>query len=181
MLTEVTKGDVRDGIVAEQFARRLGHEHLAAVPCRGDPRPAVDTESDIALTAHRRLARVDAHADTQLSVVGPRMLGEAELARDRAGDGVLGAPEGDEERVSLRVDLVAAVLGERLAEDPLVVGERPTVDVASQLFEQLRGSFDVCEQEGDGADGQFVDRAHADESLIAAADVSTRALSPRSE
>ena len=56
--------------------------------------------------------------------VGPRVLRKRALARDRGGHGVLGAPERDEERVPLRVDLVAAVLRERVAQDPLVIRER---------------------------------------------------------
>ena len=36
VLAQVSQGDVRDGIVAEQLARRLRDEHLAAVPGCGD-------------------------------------------------------------------------------------------------------------------------------------------------
>ena len=50
--------------------------------------------------------------------------------------------------------------GKRLAEDPLMIGERLPVDVSSELLEQLGRAFDVGEQEGDGADRQLADCAH---------------------
>jgi len=65
-----------------------------------------------------------------------------------AGEDGLPCPfEGDEERVSLVVDLGPAVGSERLAEDAVAVGERDGVPL-SQLFEQRRRALDVGEQEG---------------------------------
>jgi hypothetical protein len=55
---------------------------------------------------------------------------------------------------------VSTVLGEGAAQDPLVIRERLAVAI-SQLLEQLCGPLDVGKQEGDGADRQLVDRAHA--------------------
>src|SRR5262249_36269058 len=66
-------------------------------------------------------------------------------------------PEGDEERVTLVVDLRPAVGCERLAEDAVVVGERLGVPF-SQLFEQRRRTLDVREQEGRSGRGVL---AHA--------------------
>ena len=65
-----------------------------------------------------------------------------------------GPREGDEKRVSLGVDLVAAVLGEGLAQDALVLREHLAVALA-QLLEQPRRPLDVREEEGDGADRQL--------------------------
>src|SRR6266849_9907622 len=103
---------------------------------------------------------MNAHAYTKLGAVGPDVLGKPALRCDRRRHRVLGATEGDEERVPLRVDLVAAVLGERLAQDPLVIGERVAVAI-SQLLEQLRRTLDVSKEEGDRADRQLRGRAHA--------------------
>ena len=58
---------------------------------------------------------------------------ETALARDRSRHRVLGPPEGNEERVSLRVDLVAAVFDEGLAQDSLMIRERFAVAVAQEL------------------------------------------------
>jgi hypothetical protein len=44
------------------------------------------------------------------------------LPREGRRDGVLGAREGDEEGVALRVDLAVAGAGEGVAEQALVVG-----------------------------------------------------------
>jgi hypothetical protein len=52
---------------------------------------------------------------------------EIALRIDGGGDGILRPPEGDEERITLRVDLASAVSGECRAEDALVLGERVTV------------------------------------------------------
>ena len=61
---------------------------------------------------------------TRSATVRPCVLRQAALALHGRRDGVLRPPEGHEERVALRVDLVSVVLGERAAQDALVVGER---------------------------------------------------------
>jgi hypothetical protein len=76
---------------------------------------------------------VDTHADTKLGVFRPGMFLETALARDRSRHRVLGPPEGNEERVSLRVDLVAAVFGEGLAQDSLMIRECFAVALAQKL------------------------------------------------
>ena len=91
------------------------------------------TEADITLTTDGGLAGVDTHADTKLGVVRPGMFFETALAGDRSRHRVLGPPEGNEERVSLRVDLVASVFGEGLAQDPLMILECFAVAVAQKL------------------------------------------------
>ena len=64
--------------------------------------------------------------------------------------GVAGPPEDVEERVALRVDLVAAVRRERLADDPPM--RRADVGPAvAKLLHERRRSLDVREHEGDGA------------------------------
>jgi hypothetical protein len=101
--------------------------------CADASRP-VDAESDVALAADGRLARVDPHAHAERAPVGPCVLGEAALRRERGRHRVLCPTERDEERVPLRVDLVAAVFGERVTQDPLVIGERLAISVSSQLL-----------------------------------------------
>ena len=75
---------------------------------------------------------------------------QAALDLGRRRYGVLGAAESDEERVALRVDLVATVRAECLAQDALVICERLTVAI-SQLLEQLGRSLDVGEEQCDRA------------------------------
>ena len=58
--------------------------------------------------------------------------------------------EGDEEGVPLGVHLDATVASECLANDAALLGQRVHITLA-QLLEQARRSFDVGEEEGDGA------------------------------
>ena len=117
----------------------------------------MDAHAHVALAAHGRLARVDAHPDAKVAVLGPRVVCEPELAGNGSRDGALGTAERDEERVALRVDLAAVVLCEGFAQDPAMVVEGLTVELPPEELEQLRRALDVCEEEGDGAYGQFVD------------------------
>ena len=73
---------------------------------------------------------------------------EVALRRHRGADSVFPAREGDEERVALRVDLVAPVSRRGLADDALVLGKHFRV-VRADLPEQLGRPFDVREQERD--------------------------------
>jgi hypothetical protein len=66
------------------------------------------------------------------------------------GRGVAGAGEDVEEGVALSVDLLAAVAGERLAHEPLVLGEHGGVALA-QLLDESGGAVDVGEEKRDGA------------------------------
>jgi len=93
-----------------------------------------------------RLAGVEAHANPNRSTVGPGLGGKRALRRNRRGDCVTRAWEGDEECVALRVDLVALELGERLAQQTCVRREGVVVTLAEAL-EQPRRPLDVGEEE----------------------------------
>ena len=101
----------------EEAARRLGEDDLPAVCGRGDARGAVDVDADVALVGHERLAGVDPHAHADRAAL------ERVARLGGGGDRVGGAREGDEEGVALRVDLDAAVRGERLPQRAAVLGE----------------------------------------------------------
>jgi hypothetical protein len=77
------------------------------------------------------------------------VLRERSLRGDRGRDRFAGAPESDEERVPLCVDLVAAELREGGPQEPLVVGAHLAVPLAEALDESRR-AFDVGEEESDG-------------------------------
>jgi uncharacterized protein (AIM24 family) len=76
------------------------------------------------------------------------------LTRGGGRDRVVGAGEGDEERVSLRVDL--APEPERFAQPGAMVLEHGAVVLCTEFREQPRGFLDVREEEGDGAARQLV-------------------------
>ena len=111
-LAEVVDADALRELVAEQRARRLGEQNLAAVPGGADPRRAHDVQPDVALVADGRLAGVQPHPHADLRVLGPRVVAQRALGRDGRLDGGAGAREREEERVALRVHLRAALLAE---------------------------------------------------------------------
>ena len=141
--------DSRQLVVLEHGAGRLREQHLPAVACSHDAGGAMDAEAVVALVAEVRLARVQPHADTALGALGPGVLGERALRRDRGQGGVRRLAKGDEERVALRVDLLSLVLCEGGAQDPAVIGEHLAVPV-SQLLQQPGRALDVREEERDG-------------------------------
>jgi hypothetical protein len=73
------------------------------------------------------------------------------LDRDRRRHRIRSTPEGHEERVTLSVDLLASMRGERLPNQPLLLGQQLAVAGAFELLEQAGGTLDVGEQEGDSA------------------------------
>ena len=80
---------------ADEVRRRLRQQHLASVCRRADPRRAVDVEADVVAADERRLSGVDSHPDAERQTV------EGALPFSRGGDGVVGAREGEEQRVAL--------------------------------------------------------------------------------
>jgi hypothetical protein len=131
------------------------------MPSCADPGRAVDAESDVPFARCGGLSRVDAHPHAKLRAVRPGVLGKPALTRDRRSDSILRAPEGDEERVTLRVDFVASVFSKGRSQNGLMIHERHAVAVSSEPFQQLRGSLDVREQEGDGPDRKLTACTHA--------------------
>ena len=132
---------VADGHI-DELPRRLGQQHLRPVSGRRDTCPSVNVETDISLFRKDRLARVDPHANSGAA------RREAVLCGPCRFYGVGGSGEGEEERVTLRVDLDAPVRRGRLAKDPAVLSEHPDVGVAQ--FVKLAGrALDVREDERD--------------------------------
>jgi hypothetical protein len=95
-----------------------------------------------------RLAGVHADPDAHLAVLRPLVLGKGPLRLGRSERGIACTREDVEERVALRVDLLAAVGAECSAYQPAVLG----ADVGPALAERAcepSGSLDVREDEGD--------------------------------
>ena len=134
MHTQVT--DVR----VHEHTGRLRQEHLPAVADGGDACALVRVEADVALVRQPWLARVQPHPHTYPPV------GKCALAVRRGGDGVRRAGEGDEERVTLRVDFDALVVDEHRAESPPMLVQRLSV-VVSELVQQPRRALHVREQQ----------------------------------
>ena len=94
---------------------------------------------------------MDPNPNPNRGTVRPGLAGKGLLDRDRSSDRVTGAVEGNEERVTLRIDLPAVMGGERFANELLVAGEQMAVLLSPDLLEQRGRPFDVREQEGDRA------------------------------
>ncbi len=142
---------MRRQVVLHELTRRRGEEDLTAVGRATDPGRAMDGEADIALPGRIRLARVDADPDAYVLPVGPLVPRQRALDRDGSRHGIGRAPKRSEERIALRVNLVAAVLGESLTNEPLLLAQNLAVALATQPLEELRRALDVGEQKRDGA------------------------------
>jgi hypothetical protein len=90
----------------------------------------------------------DPHAD--VDTLRPALGGQRPLRAHRRGDRVARPREGDEERVTLGVDLAAVVLGERRPQQAMMVAQHLGVAVRQPRQQPCR-TLDVAEEEGDGA------------------------------
>ena len=156
VLPEIPQRDAGRQLVGDQCARGARDQHLPAVPGRADPRRAVHVQAHVIVLPDLSLAGVDTHPHAHLDALGPRLGGERPLRAHHRGDRVARPREGDEERVTLRVDLAAVVLVERRPQQPLMLAEHLGV-AAAQARQQPRRSLDVGEQKGDGATRKLLD------------------------
>ena len=83
------------------------------------------------------------------------MRGEGALHLHGCTDRLAGASEGHEEAISLRVDLVAAILLEGTSHQGSILLQHARVALA-QVLKQVGGPLDVGEEERDGAHREVV-------------------------
>ena len=140
-LAEIADGGALRDAVPDQHPRRFGEQDLPAVARRADAGGA-DVHPEVALVADRGLAGVEAHRTVDVNAVRPAVRRKLALGGDRAGHGVPGPLEREEEGVSLRVDLAAARVGQLLAQDPAMLAVHVAVAV-SELLEQPRRALNV--------------------------------------
>ena len=107
------------------------------MPGGADPRGPVDRKSDITVVGELNRAGVDPHPDAKLCRPGPALGAEGLLCRDRRQNRVARTREGDEERVSRRIDHAAGVVDERVALEALLPRLNRRIAVA-ELTEQPR-------------------------------------------
>jgi hypothetical protein len=75
------------------------------------------------------------------------------LSVDRCRHSVCRSAEGDEERVTLRVDDTPSVRSKGGAKETGVLGKDLVVAVLAELLEERRRAFDIRKEEGDSAAG----------------------------
>lgn len=90
----------------------------------GNTRSLMDVKADVPLRGQLGLAGVQAHPHPD------RPRGKCALAIRSGSDGVRGAGERNEERITLRVDLDALVVGKCRAESPPMLVQRRPIAVA---------------------------------------------------
>ena len=148
MRSEVEQAERWAELPGDQVAGRLRDEDLATVAGGTDSGRAVDVQADVALSCPNRLAGVDAHPVPDGDSVGPRPLGHGPLAVDRGLDSRSGALEDEVQPIASRAPLERTMSRERLADQPVVIGQHRRIAVAQDL-EQPRRALDVGEHEGD--------------------------------
>ena len=120
-----------------------------------DPGGDGDVEPEEVVTPPDHLAAVQPHAhpDPARTPSGvphlPAACGDRPLGRDRAGDRVAGAPEGEHEPVALCLHLVTAVPPQLLAHEPVVLFEDVQPAAVSEPLVEGGGALDVGEHEGE--------------------------------
>ena len=145
----VAEVDERD-VGAKEVTRRARDDDLPAVADGRDTRGVMDVQTDVALAAQVRFARMDAHANADGLVVRPRLCGKRALGVGRGLDRACRRREREKERVALRVDLGAVVPSDGLTEDEAMKLQRVAVR-GSEPPEQVGGALDVREEQRDGA------------------------------
>ena len=128
----------------DEVPRGLGQQHLVSVSGRRDACSPVHVETHVAFAREYRLAGMDPHANPD------RAHREGGLSDPRRLDRVTRSSEGEEERVTLRVDFDASVRRRRLTKDPAVLGEHVDV-VIPQFVKQAGRALDVGEHERDSS------------------------------
>ncbi len=119
-----------------------------------DPGRHVHVDADVVVATRHALPGVEPHPDADRRPRGPVVGGQSPLRGDRRLHGRRGAPEDQEEGVSLGADLDPAALRDGPAHDGGVLVPNRRVQL-TDLLEQLRGPLDVGEQEGDRPGGQL--------------------------
>jgi len=108
----------------------------------------VDVVSDIALLGEERRPRVQ--TDAHLGRPGGEPLRHRRSRLERPWRG----RKSEEERVSLSIDLDAALAGARFSDQAPVLGESLRIALRAELVQQLGRALDVGEEEGDRAPGK---------------------------
>ena len=127
----------------------LGEDGLPTVAGRRKTGGEVHLLAHVPLVAQTRLACVQANPNADRP--GGERASHLRSRRERSGS----VREGEEEGVSLRVDLDSSLRRAGRTHDPPVLGERFVVRVVSDLLEKLGRAFDIGEEERDSPGGEI--------------------------
>jgi hypothetical protein len=135
-------------LILHDGLRRLREEHLAAAGGGADPGRAMDGQARVGSLGRDRVAGVNADPHPDRRAGWPLVARQGPLDLQRAQHGLLRVGKRHEERVALRVHLVAGVLSDGRADQPPVLGQDLPVAV-SQGLDQPGRPLDIAEQECD--------------------------------
>src|SRR5260370_6044459 len=137
-----------------EVAGRLREQHLPAVISAHDACRLMHAQSHVALSRTLRLAGVQAHAHPHRYSFRPGMGEEGPLASDRCRDGIGGARKGHEERIPLRVNLIAIELEERGTQEGPTSFQEAGVAL-THLLKQARRALDIGAEQCHGPCGEL--------------------------
>ncbi len=140
----------RRQVVATEIVRRLGEKRLTAVTSREKARDTVERRAEIVAVAHFDRAGVKRHAHAQLRSFGPRLAMERALRFECRGKSVGRRVERRAEGVPARLEDVAVVIVDAVAQQRIVARERSAHRIGVR-FPQPRAALDVGEEQRDGA------------------------------
>ena len=122
---------------SDELLAGVGQEDLPAVARRRDARGAMNRVAGVAVEGECGRAGVHADPDADAYPGRPGLPRQRALSFDGREDRVPRRIEGDEERVSLRIDLPSAMGRERFSEEALMLDEDVAV-VVTKFVEQPR-------------------------------------------
>jgi hypothetical protein len=128
--------EVAELLPLDERGRCSRDQHLPPMARRREPRGAVNIRSDIALLRQQRRAGVEAHPYRQRDLL---------LRLTRRSECTGGGREGDEKRISLRINLNAALPLERLPQDSPMFGQPRCVLRLPDLVQEPRRTLNVRE------------------------------------
>src|SRR5947209_13342835 len=143
--SEVLQGMLTDGLknaILGQRLRSLAGQQLTAVRRRRQTRGVMNIRTPVGSSLDPRSPGVSRHPDANRMTAGPVMRGQSTLRVDRGMDSRRRIIEGDEERVTLSIDLHAAVFGPNRAQEAMMLGQHSAICLAQRL-EQPRRALDI--------------------------------------
>ena len=133
--------EIDQPVRADQGRRRRGHQHLAAVRRRSNPRRPMHLQPHIARLVHRHLTRVHTHPHTQ------PQLPERQLRLPRGRQRTRRRRKRDKKRIPRRIHLNPAVRHPRHPTHTVMLRQKLPVPLATQLLQQHGRPLDIREQE----------------------------------
>lgn len=137
-------------VVRQEVLRLPGQQDLAAVAREADPSGSVDLDAEVVLVGDDGLTGVQTHPYPHLGAGWPGVFSHSPLGSDGGLDRAIRVLEGDEELVATTVDLPAARLRHRSAQNRPVVDEH-VAELLAEAVRKVGRALEVGEEERDRA------------------------------